>query len=169
MDIAAMLTDAFTRVHEGVQAVTAGIDAEALIYRPDADANSIAWLIWHLTRVQDDHVAELAGQEQVWTAEGWAGRFDLPLDDRDTGYGHTSEQVAAVRVTDPGLLAGYHDAVVAQTYPYLQALDEAALDEIIDRSWDPPVTRGVRLVSVVHDQMEHLGQANYLRGMWERR
>ncbi|MDQ4130056.1 MAG: DinB family protein [Actinomycetota bacterium] len=168
METRDVLADAFDRIRQGVIRVTEGVDAAALVYRPDPAANSIAWLLWHLTRVQDDHVSEIAGREQAWTAEGWADRLDLPFDRTDTGYGHTSEQVAAVRPDGPELLVGYHQAVSARTLEYLETLTAAELDRIIDRRWDPPVSVGVRLVSVVEDQMQHLGQASYVRGMYER-
>jgi uncharacterized damage-inducible protein DinB len=169
MDSGAVLADAFERVREGVRRVTDGLGAEALAYRPDPDANSIAWLVWHATRVHDDHVSEIAGADQIWVADGWAERFDLPFDPADTGYGHSSEQVGAVRPDGPALLVGYHEAVAERTFAYLQTVDAADLDRIIDDRWDPPVSVGVRLVSVVDDQTQHLGQAAYVRGMLERR
>src|SRR3954447_13660128 len=152
---AELLVDGFSRIHGIVHRTVDGLDEQHLTARLDPDANTIAWLVWHLTRVQDDHVADLAGTEQVWTKDGWADRFDLPLDDASIGYGHTSEQVASVRVDDPGLLTGYLDAVHERTVAYLRTLRREELDEGIDARWDPPVTRGVRLVSVVDDDIQH--------------
>jgi uncharacterized damage-inducible protein DinB len=169
MDALDVLVDAFGRAQSDAQRAVAGLTADELSWRADDEANPIAWLVWHLTRVQDDHVADLAGREQAWTADGWARRFDLPFEDSSIGYGHTSEQVAAVRVDDPALLTGYLDAVHARTVAYLRTLSEADLDEVIDDNWDPPVTRGVRLVSVVDDDIQHAGQAAYLAGLIQRR
>ncbi|TDW29411.1 mycothiol transferase [Cryobacterium psychrophilum] len=163
-----LLIEAFGRVHGAVHGALAGGSAKALTFRADADANTIAWLVWHLTRVQDDHVAELAGREQTWTRDGWAQKFSLPFEPAATGYGHSSSEVAAVRV-DAELLGGYYDAVHAQTLAYLQALTDADLDEVIDRRWIPAVTRGVRLVSVISDDLEHAGQAAFIRGLVQRR
>lgn len=168
MDSADLLRDAFERVRDGVRDLVAGLGPEALTYRPDPDANSIAWLLWHLTRVHDDHVADIAGREQAWIGDLWIERFDLPFDAADTGYGHRSEEVAAVRLDDPQLLTDYHEAVAQRTFEYLDAVDGDELDRVIDERWDPPVTVGVRLVSVINDQMQHLGQADYVRGMFER-
>ncbi|GLZ48469.1 hypothetical protein Acsp06_46540 [Actinomycetospora sp. NBRC 106375] len=169
MDAIDVLVDAFARAQGDLTRAVDGLSPDELAWRPDGEANPIAWLVWHLTRVQDDHVADLAGTEQVWTADGWARRFDLPLDDASIGYGHTSEQVAAVRVDDPSLLTGYHDAVHERTVAYLRTLEGEDLDEVIDDRWDPPVTRGVRLVSVVDDDIQHAGQAAYLAGLVRRR
>lgn len=169
MESSDILIDAFTRIRQTVHRATTGLSAEQLAYRPDRDANSIAWLIWHLTRIQDDHVADLAGQDQAWAADGWADRFGLPFDGGDTGFGHSSAQVAAVSPDGPDILLGYHDAVSSRAVEYLKRVDSATLDRIIDTSWDPPVSVGVRLVSVINDNTQHAGQAAYVRGIAERR
>jgi hypothetical protein len=168
MQLSDVLTDAFERVRHTTHRAVDGLTPEALLYRPDADANSIAWLVWHLTRIQDDHVAGVAGTEQIWTAQGWLEKFGLPLPPSDTGYGHSSADVAAVRVTSKDLLLGYHDAVHEHTLAFLRTLGPDDLDRIVDRSFDPPVSLGVRLVSVVDDCMQHGGQAAYVRGLTER-
>ncbi|MPZ61061.1 MAG: DUF664 domain-containing protein [Propionibacteriales bacterium] len=164
-----MLADAYGRIRSLVHRSAEGLSGDELAYRPEADANSIAWLVWHLTRIQDDHVSELAGREQTWTAEGWHARFGVPEDPAETGHGHTSEQVAAVRPAGPDLLLGYHDAVADRTLEYLDTVDADELDRIVDHSYDPPVSAGVRLVSVLSDNLQHAGQARYIRGILERR
>ncbi|HUX70829.1 MAG TPA: DUF664 domain-containing protein [Cellulomonadaceae bacterium] len=169
MDVADLLADEFGRVRGVVHRVVEGLTPEQLAYRVDEDANSIAWLVWHLTRVQDDHVADAFGVEQVWTSQGWAERFALPFPRSATGYGHGSQDVAAVTVTSGELLVGYHDAVHAQTIAQLAGLDPTDLDRIVDESWEPPVSLGVRLVSVTADDLQHAGQAAYVRGMLSRR
>jgi len=163
-----LIVDGLGRSRDNVHAVVEGLTRERLAERVDPDANSIAWLVWHLTRVQDDHVAEVAGSEQVWTADGWARRFDLPFPDRDHGYGHSSEQVAVVAV-DSDLLTGYHDAVHDQSVSYVGSLTDDDLARVVDRRWDPPVTLAVRLVSVVDDCAQHVGQAAFVRGILDRR
>lgn len=169
MGSAELLTDAFGRVREITRNVVEGLDADALAERLDADANSITWLVWHLTRVQDDHIADVADREQRWTADGWFERFGLPLPPGDIGYGHSSADVAAVRVSDPELLVGYHQAVHEQTVDYIAGITDSDLDTVVDESWDPPTTLGVRLVSVVGDTMQHAGQAEFIRGILLRR
>ncbi|NMH97425.1 mycothiol transferase [Pseudonocardia acidicola] len=169
MNTADLLTDAFGRVRDVVHTVVEDLTPAELAYRIDGHANSIAWLVWHLTRVQDDHIAGVAGTEQVWISQGWVDRFGLPLDPRDTGYGHNDDQVAAVRVDSPDLLTGYYDAVHEQTVRFVRGLSDADLDRVVDTRWDPPVTLGVRLVSVLSDDLQHGGQAAFVRGIVERR
>jgi Protein of unknown function (DUF664) len=169
METRDLLVDAFGRIRGVVHQVADGLTAEQLVFRPDPEANSIAWLLWHLTRIQDDHVSDVARVEQVWTSHGWAERFGLSFDDAATGYGHSADEVAAVRVDSADLLTGYHDAVFDLTVGYLDGIDELELDRVVDRSWSPPVTAGVRIVSVLADGLQHAGQAAYVRGLVERR
>jgi uncharacterized damage-inducible protein DinB len=166
---AELLVDGFSRIHGLVHRVVDGQSEERLTARLDPDANSIAWLVWHLTRVQDDHVADVAGTEQVWTSAGWADRFGLPFAASVIGYGQSSEEVAQVRGVPAELLTGYHDAVHAASVAYVQKLGDADLDRVVDTSWDPPVTLAVRLVSVISDDLQHVGQAAFVRGVLDRR
>ncbi|NHC44482.1 mycothiol transferase [Motilibacter aurantiacus] len=164
MTVADLLKDAFERMKELGHDAVDGLSGEQLATRPDGTGNSIAWLVWHLARVQDDHLAEAGGYEQVWTAQGWADRFGLPFETGETGYGQSAAQVGQVRA-GAELLAGYLDAVVDRTLEYVGSLTDADLDRVVDERWDPPVTLGVRLVSVVGDDMQHLGQAAYVKGL----
>jgi Protein of unknown function (DUF664) len=169
MNSAVLLVDAFGRVREAVHGAVRGLTPEQLAFRADGDANSVCWLVWHLTRIQDDHVADVAGTEQVWTSQGWNERFGLPFEPWATGYGHSSDDVAAVSVDSGDLLLGYYDAVHAQTIRFVERIPDPDLDRIVDESWDPPVTLGVRLVSVIDDDLEHAGQAAFVRGIVLRR
>ncbi|MBV9207800.1 MAG: DUF664 domain-containing protein [Actinobacteria bacterium] len=163
MTSAEILADAFGRVREAVHGAVRGLTSGQLAARLDGDANSIAWLIWHLSRVQDDHLADAFGVPQVWATYG--KRFELPFTPGDTGYGHGSEEVAQVRVASADLLTGYYDAVHEQTLRLVSGVADADLDRIVDTAWDPPVTLGVRLVSVIDDCLEHAGQAAFIRGI----
>lgn len=163
-----LLADAFGRIREVVHRAVADLTPEQLATRIDDGANSIAWLVWHLARVQDDHIADAAGAEQVWKTEGWAERFGLPFPPAATGYGHSAADVAAVRDLTPEQLTGYYDAVHERTIGFIAALTEDALDRIVDTRWTPPVTLGVRLVSVITDDLQHAGQAAFVAGILRR-
>jgi len=169
MTSAELLVDAFGRIRAVVHGAVEGLTPGQLAVRLDDDANSIAWLVWHLTRIQDDHIAAAARTDQVWASQGWVERLGLPFDLRDTGYAHRSEDVAAMTVDSGDLLVDYHDAVYEQTIRYVERVTDADLDRIVDEGWDPPVTLGVRLVSVINDNTEHVGQAAFVRGIVERR
>jgi hypothetical protein len=167
MTPAEVLLEAYERLPGLVDAAVHGLSLEQLTARLDPEANTISWLVWHLARVQDDHLAGAFGTEQVWTSQGWAGRFALPFDVAVHGYGHTPDQVAAVRV-EAELLMGYFDAVHTQTRTLLSTVSSDELDRVVDDSYDPPVTLGVRLVSVLEDDLQHAGQAAFVRGVLER-
>ncbi|MDM8083994.1 DUF664 domain-containing protein [Cellulomonas cellasea] len=159
-----VLVDGFGRVREVVHAVLRGMTPDDLAWRPGPGANTIGWLVWHLTRVQDDHVADAFDLPQVWAEHGWAQRLGLGRPLGDTGYGDSAQQVGEVRA-EADALAGYHDAVHARTVELLAGVDAAELDRVVDTSWDPPVTLGVRLVSVLADDLQHAGQAAYVHGL----
>lgn len=165
MDAREVLIESFGRLPELVGDAVRGLSPEQLRQAPADGANTVAWLVWHLTRVQDSHIAELIDSEQVYLSGGWAPRFGLKPDPSDTGYGHTAAQVAAVAPESRQVLVGYFEAVHARTMALLAGLSDDDLDRVVDESWDPPVTLGVRLVSVYDDDTQHVGQAAYVRGL----
>lgn len=180
-----LLRDGFDRVAQTVRSVTSGTDASVLLYQPDPQSNHAAWLIWHLTRVQDDHMADLAAvlggaaapspgaaqhipAGQLWLEHGWAHRLALPYEESDTGFGHDAEQVRAFDNGDSGLLSAYHQAVHDRTLQILESLGSGDFERIVDTRWEPPVTAASRWVSVLNDTTQHAGQAAYVRGLAER-
>lgn len=165
----AVLIDSFDRVAQDLPGLLSELSEEELLWRPDPEANSIAWLAWHLARVQDDHMAGVGGVEQVWTSQGWEQRFGLPYDTADIGWQQTSEQVGQFASADPQLLIDYQRAAHELTIEVLKGLDMTDYSRIVDRRWDPPVTAAVRVVSVINDITAHLGQVGYIRGLAERR
>ena len=165
VDVAPLLLELYGRVPPLAREAVDGLDAEALARAPGPGANTVGWLVWHLARVQDGHVAELLEAEQLWATGDWAGGFELDPDPSNTGYGHTPEEVAAVRPQGPEALLAYLDAAHTRTCDFLQGLGSEDLDRVVDRRWDPPVTLGVRLVSIADDCLQHVGQAAYVRGL----
>jgi hypothetical protein len=166
MDSRAVLTDGFGRIPElyaGVVDALDGPDDRVLHHRPGGTGNPVGWLLWHTARGQDAQVAGLSGEPQVW--EEWQSRLGMSQGLDDIGYGHTSARVDAVRIEDPALLADYQRAVAQATADYLGGLDDDDLDRVVDEQWDPPVTVGVRLVSILGDCLQHLGQAAYVQGL----
>jgi uncharacterized damage-inducible protein DinB len=165
VDVNETLAELFGRIPPIVRAAVDGLGPDELVARPAGHANPIGWLVWHLTRVQDHHVAELIGEDQLWETGDWAKRFGLEPDPDNHGYGHSDADVDAVRPESAGALVAYHEAVAERTARFIAGLRPADLDRIVDTSWDPPVSLGVRLVSVAVDDLQHAGQAAYVRGL----
>ena len=166
MDVSGLLLDLYGRIPPLVEEAVQGLDPELLTRAPSPGANTIAWLAWHVGRVEDHQISELRGEEQLWAGGDWARRFGLEPDPNDTGYGHSREQAAAVRPQAPEVLLEYVHAADARTRRFLEGLTGGDLDRIVDERWDPPVTMGVRLVSIADDCIQHAGQAAYLRGLF---
>jgi uncharacterized damage-inducible protein DinB len=165
MDVSSLLLELFGRIRPLAAEAVDSLDAEQLSRAPGPGANTIGWLVWHLTRVQDHHVSELVGTEQIWVSGDWARRCGLGPDPSNTGYGHGPEEVRAVQPEGPDVLLGYLAEVDARTEAVLEGLTAEELDKVVDRRWDPPVTMGVRLVSIADDCLQHVGQAAYVRGL----
>jgi hypothetical protein len=165
MNTSALLLEIYGRIPPLARDAVDGLSADQLATAPAPGANTVGWLVWHLTRVQDHHVAELLGTDQVWTSGEWAAQCGLDPDPSNTGYGHRPEEVLSVRPAAPGVLVGYLDAVHQRTAGLLEDLSPEDLDRVVDRRWDPPVTMGVRLVSIADDCLQHVGQASYVRGL----
>ncbi|GAA4267220.1 mycothiol transferase [Frondihabitans peucedani] len=167
MTPAELLRDSFSRIPAIIDRATDDLDAQQLAARPGPGTNTIAWLAWHTARGQDVQVAALAGTDQVWTSDGWYERFELPFGPDEMGYGMSAGDVARV-VATADLLTGYLEAVTARTSEYLGGVSESDLDDVVDEDWNPPVTRGARLNSILGDCLQHAGQASYARGILER-
>ncbi|PZS22832.1 MAG: hypothetical protein DLM54_02385 [Acidimicrobiales bacterium] len=165
MDVNSLLIELYDRIPPLARGAVDGVDSDRLIESPAPGANTIAWLIWHLARVQDSHVAELMDADQLWVSGDWAGSCGLDPDPSNTGYGHSAEQMQAVRPAEPQVLLEYLDAVSGRTRKLLEGLAPDDLDRMVDENWDPPVTMGVRLISVADDSLQHVGQAAYLRSL----
>jgi hypothetical protein len=165
MNVSELMIEWYGRIPALVDDAVGGLAPEQLVWLPNPGANTIGWLVWHLARVQDDHVAELLHAEQLWATGDWAPRFGLEPDPSNTGYGHSADDVMTVRPESSAVLVEYLAAAQARTIGMLSELTESELDKIVDRNWDPPVTLGVRLVSVGDDCLQHAGQAAYLRGL----
>jgi hypothetical protein len=168
MDIVDLLTEFYGRVPPLAESAVEALDAEQLVWAPGPGANSIGWLIWHLTRVQDHHLSEVMETDQLWVSGEWAARCGLAPDPSNIGYGHDADDVRAVRPEGPKVLVDYLAAVHARTVAWCKGLVPSDLDRVIDHRWNPPVTLGVRLVSVADDCLQHAGQAAYVRGLLAR-
>ncbi|GAA2477067.1 mycothiol transferase [Winogradskya humida] len=160
-----LLAESHGRLPDLVKGAVKDLTAEQLATAPAPGANPVGWLIWHLTRVQDSHIADLLGDDQLYATGDWAATFGLKPDPSDTGYAHSPNQVTQVRPRSAKALIDYYEAVHARTATYLAGLTDKDLDRVVDDAWDPPVTLGVRLISILDDDTQHAGQAAYARGL----
>ncbi|MEZ5239801.1 MAG: DinB family protein [Microthrixaceae bacterium] len=138
MDVAAVYGELYGRIPPLAGAAVEGLDEAALARTPAGAENSIGWLVWHCARLQDHHISELLGSDQLWVADGWAERLGMEPDPDDMGFGHSAEQAAAVRPGDPGLLLAYLGAAQQRTESLLAGVTPDSLSEVVDRRWDRP-------------------------------
>ncbi|MFC1908603.1 DinB family protein [Chloroflexota bacterium] len=170
MEWQVLLTDGYGRIAEILERTLKDLNEDDLNQQPKPDCNSIGWLAWHLTRSQDRQIADLMGEEQPWIIDGWHTRFNREANPQDTGNRHTPEEVTAFRSPDVETLLGYHRAVLERTNSYIASLSDADLDrELNEPRFQPLPTVGVRLISIMSDNLQHAGQASYLRGILQGR
>lgn len=161
-----MMIDGYGRIMEILERALDGLSEEDLNWQPRPDCNSMGWLAWHLTRVQDDHISDLMGEEQLWIKDGWHARFKRPAEKKDIGFGHTPEDVAAFKSPGVKTQLDYHRAVMERSQRYFPTLSKTDLDRELNEPWFQPLpTVGVRLISVLGDSLEHAGQVAYVRGL----
>ena len=162
-----MLLDSARRPQERLLRVMDGLSIDQLNALPEAHIaptiKSIGWLVWHTAREQDLQIADLAGTQALWVRDGWNQRFAFDLPDDTADWKHTPEEAAKVMIRDAALLQDYLAASTQAVIDYLLQLPPNDLDEVIDHHWNPPVTRAVRLVSIIDDAAMHSGQAVYVR------
>ena len=162
-----LIADIFTRISEELERVLDGLTVNEINRQPRPDCNSIGWLAWHLTRSQDRNMSEVAGEEQLWVSAKWHDRFNRAPDPAETGYGHSTEDAAAFYSPDSATLLEYHRAVLEQTKRYINSkLLESELErQAYSSTFDNTNTVGKRLLGVINDSLQHVGQAAYVRGL----
>jgi hypothetical protein len=161
-----LVMDIYVRISQVLEKALEGLATDDLNQQPHPDCNSMGWLAWHLTRVQDDHIADLMGEEQLWIKDGWYARFKCDPNTKDIGFGHSSEEVAAFKSPDAETLLEYHGAVLERSKRYITGLSMADINRELNEPWYQPLpTVGVRLVSVMSDSLQHAGQVAYVRGL----
>jgi hypothetical protein len=168
MDATEILTDLARRPLDQLDLFWDDVDTARLNARPGGHPNSIGWLIWHTGREIDAQLAWLTDAGESWTAGDWADRFGPTVPADGHGFGHTPAEARAVVVTDKALLREYLAEVTDAATDYLGRLRPEDLHEVVDERWDPPVTRGARLVSIFADALQHVGQAAYVAGIPDR-
>jgi len=168
MEAKDIVTDALERIRGILHRTLAGLTLDDIQRQPTPDSNSIAWLTWHLTRVQDNGISGLFDQEQAWISQGWHAQFGMAPDPDNEGQGHTPEQVAAFRAPSIQTLLDYHDSVSSRSKNFVGGLTTTDFNrELNEPQYQPRPTVGVRLVSILSDNLQHAGQVAYLRGVWQ--
>ena len=166
METHEMLSGAYAGILRVLEFTLEGLSVEDINWQPKPDCNSIGWLAWHLTRWQDVQISSFMGEEQLWIKEGWHKKFNRPADPKDTGGRMTPADLAKFKAPDVATLLGYHKAVLARSQKFFPTLKKADLDKIVEGTPFPkPPTRGMMLLRVLSDGLQHAGQASYVRGM----
>jgi Protein of unknown function (DUF664) len=139
-----------------------GLTDEQLRYQPTATSNSMAWMVWHSSRVKDRVTATIVNEADVWVTAGWAERFGM--DPEATGVGDRPEQVAAFQIRRD-VLFGYADAAHHITIQRLAQISPAQLGQPVPYVGVDTRPTWHALRGMLGDAYSHTGQISYLRGM----
>lgn len=152
-----LIIDGYGRVLDYLKESLAGLTPADLDWQPKPACNSMGWLAWHISRIQDYEIAGLMDAEQLWITGGWHKKFKRPADPDDIGFGHTNEDVAAFKSPDVETQLANHQAVLARTKKYLKSLTAKDLARELKEAYEPAPTVAVRIVSVLADDLQHAG------------
>ncbi len=153
-----------------------GLTPEELAWRPGPEANSIAFIVWHVARAEDRWFQRFAREStEVWIREDWSHKTGIP--EEDTGHGYTAEQVARFPMVKGEDLRQYFEAVRKETLSFLRGLASKDFDITPQREPAPDRPRalsskpfegctiGRMFRQIVAEFNQHLGQIQYLRGL----
>jgi hypothetical protein len=166
LELHEMLSGAYGSILKTLEYTLEGLTEEDLNWQPKPDCNSIGWLAWHLTRIQDMTIADFTGDEQLWIKDGWHKKWGRPADPQDFGNGMKPEDLAKFKSPDAKTLLAYHKTVLEKSQEFFPTLKKADLDEVLENTpFKPPPTAGMMLLIILGDGLQHAGQAAYVRGM----
>ena len=163
MTLNEFIESALSQEHQFLTEAVQDLTPQELAWRAGPEANPIGWILWHMLRVEDFWVQFFAQRQlELWERDGWHQKFGLPT--RDTGFGHTTEQVASFPALDLSELLKYGEAVRASTLAYLRGLGPADF-QVIPRERRPDMSIGGMFRQIVGELFQHQGHIAYLKGL----
>ncbi|MFC2060072.1 DinB family protein [Chloroflexota bacterium] len=158
-----LIVDTYERSSQALERALEGLTQDDLNQQPNPDSNSMGWIVWHLTRIQDRAIADLTGEEQLWIKDTWHSKFNRPADPQDVGVRHMPEDLAAFKSPDVQTLLAYHQAVLQVSKRYISNLSQTDLDRWLGHP--RYATVGARLVVLISENLQHAGQVAYVHGL----
>ena len=164
MDFREIIRMALDEYMEELKKALDGLTAAERRFQPSPEAHHVDFAVWHMARVEDDWVQRFAQRaDPVWKRDGWPER--LGMSERDSGYGYSAEQVAALPRFDLADMMAYYDSVRTETVRFLDGLKAEDLDEAPHPERRPGYTVGKMFSHVIVEESQHVGQVAYLRGL----
>jgi len=162
IDLNGFISSVIKRSYDWIKLACDDLTEDQMHYQSTPDSNSIAWMVWHSSRIKDQVTASIVGESEVWLADGWAERFGIAPE--ANGIGDRPEQVTSFRVRSDFLL-GYADAAHNVTIQRLSKILPAQLAQpsryVLGDT--RPVWRSLQ--GMLGDAYSHAAQVSYLRGM----
>ncbi len=158
------MTQVISFLHGGFRDAREGQDAEQLHFVPEGESHSVAWVLWHATRIEDLFFQQLfQSKPEIWAEGDYAAKTGLP--EKGFGTGQTTAEARGMQIQDLAAFWEYQDAVHAASDSYLAGLTEADLErEIRLRDRTETLGESITLHLVMHLN-GHRGEINLIRGM----
>ena len=153
-----------TEFLDGLKKAVNGLTPAELRWQPTLASNPIAWIVWHMARVEDRWVNRvLSGGVELWISEGWHKKFGMT--EEAHGYGETMEQVRAMPDLAMFELLAYFDAVRKSTLAHLERMTPEQLGATYPHSRLKGITGAWILGHILVEESQHLGQVAFIRGV----
>ncbi len=164
MDVKESLQIGLGEYWDGLRKALEGLTAAERRFQPNADANHIDFIVWHMARDEDGEIHTFAQRTgEIWQCDAWDQKLGLPPG--DSGFGYTVEQVANLPQFDMVDCLAYYEAVRRATLRYLDGLTPADLARCPHPERRPGYSIGRMLTHLIVEGSQHLGQVAYLRGL----
>ena len=162
MDAVTFIWDTLRQVQLRLLATCQGLTQDQVLWRPTPYANNIGFILWHLTRGEDNVISNLSSPEPtLWVSQGWHEKFNQPVEAPDPG-----DRMGLQSLPIPGLdvLLGYSEAVHEKSQSFFSALPGERLDQAPDPT-RPQRTVAAALRHLITHKNNHHGQIDYIRGL----
>jgi uncharacterized damage-inducible protein DinB len=140
-----------------------GLTEAEVQWQATLDTNTIAWLVWHMAKVEDSWInVWIAGGEEVWVTGKWAERTGIA--GTSGGFGQVMDEVRSMPNVPISELVAYYEAVRKAAFETIDGMTDADMANEIDRGHGP-ITWSWILGHVMVEESQHLGQVALIRGM----
>jgi len=143
-----------------------GLTQDEVEWRPNFEANSIGFILWHMLLGEDYFVQAMFRQKpDLWASEKWYSKLNMPEEPLPMGgYDATAEQIAAFPVPELKYLLEYGKAVRAQTLTFFQNMDDEKLGEEHETPFGNASIGHLMAMSLC-EIAQHIGHIAFLRGL----
>ena len=161
---AKILSDMLEMSDSLVRRALEGLTDADLIKRPSDQDNTIGWLMWHKTRVEDIAFADASGEEQFWISDKWHEKFGMEPNPGQMGFRGFARTSDEPRVQERKTFSATPTPFGRARLRCWRASRPRTSTRKSPPRWARPSKSGTTSGRVAADNIQHGGQICYLRG-----